>query len=242
MNRALYAAASGMAAQQANLDTIGDNLANVDVPGFKERAQVFAQLAAPDGSGLGTVAVGERTTFTPGKLEQTGGAFDLAIEGPGLLRVVDPSGVTLYTRGGSFSRSADGALRDIYGRRLADIAIPPQTTSISVTLDGTVLAHAGTIKKRLGAIHLYTFDAPDALRRIDGTTFAATPASGRAEAIQCGLGKPSALHFGMLEKSNVSIIVSMMELLAAQRAYEANAKGVQAADEMLRIANNLSRA
>ncbi len=241
MNRALYAAASGMAAQQANLDTISDNLANADVPGFKERSRVFAQLAAPDGTGLGTSIVGQRTTFTAGKLEKTGGPFDLAISGPGLLRIIDASGATMYTRSDSFSRSADGSLRDANGRRLADIVIPPQATSVSVDRSGMVTAHTSAGEKHLGRIYLYAFDAPDALRRIDGATFAQTSASGSPLRVDCGPGKTSTLHFGMLEKSNVSIIASMMELLTAQRAYEADAKGVQAADEMLRIADNLNR-
>ena len=115
MNRALYAAASGMAAQQQNLDVIAQNLSNADVAGFRGAAQTFTDLASPAGGSLGTVAAGTRTEFAQGKLVRSGGPFDVAIDGSGFFAVVDAHGRRAYTRNGEFSRSADGKLRNAQG-------------------------------------------------------------------------------------------------------------------------------
>src|SRR5579862_1231913 len=117
MERALFAAATGMAAQQRNLETIAANLANSDVSGFKQSIESFAELSTP-GGGLGTVPVGSHVLLTQGKLAKSGGAFDLAIEGPGFYAVTDRSGGTAFVRGGEFSRAADGSVRDAAGNRL----------------------------------------------------------------------------------------------------------------------------
>jgi flagellar basal-body rod protein FlgG len=241
MDRALFAAASGMAAQQRNLDTIADNLANAGVVGFKGSAQSFAELIAPGGQGLGTVALGSRVLFAQGKLARSGGPFDLAIDGPGFFTVVDGRGRRLYTRDGAFSRSADGTLRNAADYRLAGITIPRDALTVTVGGDGSVRATFAVGARMLGRIRLAEFVAPEHLRPLDGAVFAATPESGGARDVTAGSPDGPKLDFGMLEESNVTIIDAMMQILTAQRAYEANAKGVQAADEMLRIANNLQR-
>jgi flagellar basal-body rod protein FlgG len=241
MDRALFAAASGMAAQQRNLDTIADNLANAGVVGFKGSAQIFAELIAPGGAGLGTVALGSRVLFAQGKLARSAGPFDLAIAGPGFFTVLDGHGRRLYTRDGAFSRSADGTLRNAADYRLASIAIPSDALSVTVAADGSVRASFAAGARTLGRIRLAEFPAPEHLRALEGAVFEATSASGRAKDVVAGSQDGPKLHFGMLEESNVTIIDAMMQILTAQRAYEANAKGVQAADEMLRIANNLQR-
>jgi flagellar basal-body rod protein FlgG len=241
MDRALFAAASGMAAQQRNLDTIADNLANAEVVGFKGSAQTFAALIAPGQSGLGTVALGARVLFAQGKLARSPGAFDLAIDGPGFFRLVDRLGRERYTRNGEFSRAADGTLRDSQDLRLAGIRIPPDALSAKVSADGSVQATFPSGARTIGRIRLTEFSSPEQLRNVGGALFEATPQAGKPRQIAAGSDEGPKLRFGMLEQSNVTIIDAMMQILTAQRAYEANAKGVQAADEMLRIANNLQR-
>ena len=241
MDRALFAAASGMAAQQRNLETIADNLANAGVVGFKGSAQHFAELIALGRGGLGTVPLGARVFLTQGKLARSAGAFDLAIDGPGFFTLADAHGRCYYTRDGEFSRAADGTLRNVRGLRLANLKIPGDALTAKVAPDGTVTATFPNGTRAIGRIRVAEFAAPDRLRAIDGVLFEATRASGKAREILAGSDDAPKLRFGMLEESNVTIIDAMMQILTAQRAYEANAKGVQAADEMLRIANNLAR-
>jgi flagellar basal-body rod protein FlgG len=240
VDKALYAAATGMAAQQLNLDVIADNLANADVAGFKGSVPTFTALVAPGETGLGTAPLGEHLIFTQGKLSKAEGSFDLAIDGPGFFIVVDAAGRRTYTRDGEFSRAADGSLRNARGYRLEDVRIPRDALSATVSEDGLVTVTTQHGQRVAGRIRLAEFDAPENLANAGGTLFEETVASGRARVIVPGERGPRVL-FGMLEESNVSIIEAMMAMLAAQRAYEADAKGVQAADETLRIANNLQR-
>ena len=242
MDRALFAAASGMTAQQRNLDTIADNLANAGVVGFKGSEQRFAELVAPGRGGLGTVSLGAHLLFTQGKLARSAGPFDLAIDGPGFFTVLDAHGRRFYTRDGQFSRAADGTLRNAHDLRLEGVTIPRDALTATVSPDGSVRATFAKNEARvIGRIRLAEFASPDRLRGVDGTIFEATAQSGSRRTIVPGTDDGPKLRFGMLEESNVTIIEAMMQILNAQRAYEANAKGVQAADEMLRIANNLQR-
>ena len=241
MNGALFAAATGMAAQQQNLDVISNNLANSEVPGFKASSETFAVLASPGERGAGTVATGERPEFTAGKLEKSSGPFDVAIDGAGFFVLSDGAGGRAYSRDGSFTRAADGTLRNGQGWRLDGVRIPDDALSARVGDDGTVTVETSRGSRKVAQLRVAQFAAPERLRTLGGTLYAATFDSGRARlSIPRGQSGPR-FRFGMLERSNVSIVESMMQILAAQRAYEANAKGVQAADEMLRIANNLQR-
>ena len=242
MNRALYAAASGMAAQQQNLDVIAQNLSNADVAGFKGAAQTFTDLASPAGGSLGTVAAGTHTEFAQGKLVRSGGPFDVAIDGSGFFTVVDAHGRRAYTRNGEFSRSADGKLRNAQGWQLQGVRIPENALAVTVSEDGTVTASGSGGNLACGRIRITEFPAPESLQPSGGTMFFATREAGKPQVARAGAANGPAVKFGMLERSNVTIVEAMMEILAAQRAYEANAKGVQAADEMMRIANNLQRA
>jgi flagellar basal-body rod protein FlgG len=239
VNRALYAAASGMAAQQQNLDVIASNLANADVVAFKNAQAAFAPVG-PNAM-LGTASTGVRQIFTQGKLEKSGGPFDVAIDGAGFF-VVERDGVRGYTRAGMFARAADGSLRNADGWTLRGVRIAANAQNLAVAPDGRVTADEGKVTAAsAGRIALAAFTAPEKLRLVDATVFVATPGSGPARSLAAGGDRQPKIAFGMLEKSNVSIVESMMAILAAQRAYEANSKGVQAADEMLRIANNLHR-
>jgi len=235
MNRALVVAASGMAAQQMHLDVVADNLANADVAGFKEAAAAFTDVRAPGGAGLGVMPSGTHPVFEQGKLEKSGGPFDVAIQGAGFFIVTNGS-QTAYTRNGEFHRSPSGALETNDGWRVPGVRIPSDATSVSVQPDGRVHCERGRGERSdCGRIVLSTFPAPEALDPIGDARFAATRRSGAPVRLLPGAEHGTTIAFGMLERSNVSIIGSMMEILAAQRAYEANAKGVQAADEMQRI-------
>jgi len=245
----MYASASGMAAQQTNLEVIANNLANADVAGFKAVSASFTEVNAGGTLGLGTASSGKRPIFLQGKLMHSGGPFDVAIDGAGFFRIERTStslgtgSVThAVTRNGEFSRAADGRLRNADGWSLRDVRIPADAVGVHVAKDGSVtIDDAAGAHRSIGRLRLATFTAPEELQPLGGTVFAATRASGPERRIDAGQDGGPSIAFGMLERSNVSIIESMMQILAAQRAYEANAKGVQAADEMQRIANNLHR-
>jgi len=230
-----------MAAQQTNLDVIANNLANADVAGFKGAVATFGEIAAAGRLGLGTASLGTHTIFEQGKLMRSGGPFDVAIEGPGFFEVRDRRGRIAFTRDGAFSRNAQGNLENSSGWQLSGVRIPADTLRLDVAADGRVTATMPHGKHDCGRIKLALFGSPEFLEPLGGTIFAASGRSGRTQHVSAGSPNGPQIRFGMLEQSNVSIIEAMMEILAAQRAYEANAKGVQAADEMLRIANNLQR-
>lgn len=226
----MYAAASGMAAQQTNLEVIADNLANADVAGFKQVAASFIDVNAGGTLGLGTATSGKHAVFSQGKLMRSGGPFDVAIDGSGFFRV-ERAGAHGYTRNGEFSRAADGTLRNTDGWRLRDVRIPADATAVHVAKDGTVtIDSAERANRNVGRIQLASFAAPESLRALGGTVFAATADSGPERRLDPGRDGGPSIAFGMLEHSNVSIVESMMQILTAQRAYEANAKGVQAAE------------
>src|SRR5947209_9666696 len=170
MNRALYAAASGMAAQQKNLETIADNLANADVAGFKGAATTFTDIAARGGT-LGTAPAGTHVMFTQGKVERSGGPFDLAIEGAGFFAVAGGAGRLAFTRNGEFSRASDGSLQNAQGRRLSGVRIPADAISVNVAADGAVTAQTAAGAKRCGRIRLAEFASPEYLEPAGGTLF-----------------------------------------------------------------------
>ncbi|BDE07714.1 flagellar basal body rod protein FlgG [Vulcanimicrobium alpinum] len=236
----MYAAASGMAAQQTQLEIVADNLANAEVAGFKGAAATFADVRAGE-IGLGTTTLGRHALFAQGKLVKSSGPFDVAIDGPGFF-VVERDGHRAYTRNGEFAREPDGSLRNSAGWRLDGVRIPGDALAVRVERDGRVAIDTAHDRDRtIARLRLATFPAPEAMRPAGATLFVPTDASGRARLVEPGAHGAPSIAFGMLERSNVSIVESVMQILSAQRAYEANAKGVQAADEMLRIANNLHR-
>lgn len=243
MNRALAAGAAGMASQQAVLDSIAANLANIDTPGFRASRPEFAALVTPDGSALGQSTATTHTLFTQGRLEDTDNRYDLAIDGEGLFRVVTADGHVAYTRAGNFTPDARGRLLLPAGAALDGVRLPASTTSVEVRPDGAVEARvagkSGSVAA--GRIRLHEFANAAELRLgSDGLYYQTNAAGGTSD------GTPGSGGFGhlkqhSLERANVSVVDAMMSILSAQRAYEANAKTVQAADEMLRLANNLER-
>jgi flagellar basal-body rod protein FlgG len=243
VNRALVAGAAGMAAQQAIIDAISANLANADTPGYRADRPEFAALITPDGQTLGTANSAQRKLFSQGKLETTNDNDDIAIDGEGLFEVQTAAGRAAFTRAGNFTPDANGRLRLPDGAALADIHLPQGTTQMTIGADGTVrcrvVGKPGAVIA--GHIRLCAFADNPQLRPGPDGLFYPTQASGK-----CYRGQPGAGGFGSikqrcLERANVNVIGAMMAVLAAQRAYEASAKTVQAADELLRLANNLER-
>ena len=262
MIRALYTAASGMNAQQTNIDNVAHNLANVNTTGFKKSRVEFEDLVyqemraagasasaateAPVGFevGLGTRAVATARNFTAGNLRSTGAPLDLAIEGGGFFQVSLPNGTTGYTRSGALHMDAQGLLVTAEGYSLEpQITVPANATSVSVSRDGVVTATVAgqTAAQALGTIELATFANPGGLRPLGGNLFAPTSASGEPETGAPGTDARGTIVQGFLEDSNVSVVEEMVNMIIGQRAYEANSRVVKAADEMLSQVNNLVR-
>lgn len=243
MNRALVAGASGMSAQQSVLDIIAANLSNVDTPGYRADRPEFATLIGPDGRGMGASAQRSVKLFAQGKLDTTNNAFDFAIDGDGLFEVRTNSGALAYTRAGNFTPDAHGALLLPNGAALAHVRLPAGALGVTVGQDGRIRAHvlAKSEPVDVGRVTLCAFINPSGLRLGTDGLFYATRDAGsvvRGAPDHSGFGK---IKQHCLERANLNVVGAMMSVLAAQRAYEANAKSVQAADEMLRLANNLER-
>lgn len=252
---ALYIAASGLKGSQSQIDTISNNLANMQTPGFKQSQVSFANVAAlspaqvqqgvaPDKQGAGIEVLGTRALFTEGALVQSANPLDLAIVGQGFLEVVDTAGNHVYTRAGQLHADNEGFLATANGGRLAEgIQIPADARSVSIGRDGRISALLGndTQATELGQLQLAMFPSPEGLQQVDGNAFVTTEASGNptlGHAQDAGYGT---IVQGMVEQSNVDMVQSMTSLVLAQRAYQLNARVLQAADEVLDTINNLRR-
>ncbi len=263
MFRALYTAASGMIAQQLNLDNIANNLANSSTAGFRQRRLQFQDLlyqnivmpgaAATQQTsfatglqiGLGTKATASEIIQRQGEFDATGNQLDLTIKGSGLFQVLQPSGEIAYTRSGSFHLDSQGNLVTADGNALQpSITIPPDATSITIGEDGTVsVTKPGQVAAEpVGNIQLAMFANPGGLNSVGKNLFLATTSSGDAI-----LGTPGgseglgALAQGYLENSNVNVVEEFIQMIMAQRSYESNSRVVRAADEMLQQLNNMTR-
>jgi len=262
MFRALYTGASGMSAQQLNLDNIANNLANANTTGFQQRQVNFTDLlyqneimpgaaatqqttvAAGLQLGLGTRPSETEIMQTQGDFTTTNNPLDLAIQGQGFFQILLPSGQIAYTRDGSFHPDSQGALVTADGNPLQPaITIPPDATSITVGSDGTVsVTEPGqTAANQVGAIQTALFVNPGGLNSIGDNLYLQTTASG-----QPVIGTPGGsdglgtLQQGMLEQSNVSVVNQFVAMILAQRSYESNSRVVKAADEMLQQLNQLA--
>ncbi|MEX2301131.1 MAG: flagellar basal-body rod protein FlgG [Bryobacterales bacterium] len=263
MIRALYSAASGMEAQQLNLDNIAHNIANANTTGYKTRRAQFQDLlyqnlvqpgaaasqqtVVPTGLqlGLGTRASSNEVVFSQGNFTLTENPLDVVIQGRGFFQVRQASGDLAYTRAGAFHLDRDGNIVTSNGDPLEPpITVPPDALSITISNDGTVsFMQPGQSAAQLGGqFQLASFQNPAGLNSIGRNLYLPTDASGDAiigtPGGQEGMG---ALLQGYLEDSNVSVVQEFINMIVAQRAYEANSKVVQAADEMYQQVNNLTR-
>ena len=262
MIRALYSAASGMTAQQLNVDTIAHNLANANTNGFKARRTQFedllyqsviqpgaaagAQTTIPSGLqvGLGTRPVANEIIFTQGNFQQTNNPLDSVIQGKGFFQVRRPSGELAYTRDGGFQLDRDGNIVTAVGDPVEpQITIPAASQSITIAADGTVsyTQPGQTASQIAGQIQLANFANPAGLNSVGNNLFTPTDASGDPTVGnpggQEGLGT---LMQGYVEGSNVSVVEEFINMIVSQRAYDANSKVVKAADQMYQQVNNIT--
>ena len=252
--RALAIAATGMNAQQTNLEVIANNIANINTTGYKRARAEFTDLIyqsdraagvpnaanqqlVPEGIqiGLGVKMAAVRNLHTEGDLVATGNKYDMAIVGRGFFQVEAPDGSTVYTRDGAFNTNENGELVTINGARvIPNITVPIDTTEVSVNRSGQVFARIGTATTltQLGQLQTANFVNEAGLKELGDNLFQETPASGAPV-----VGAPDDpaygyIQQGYLEGSNVDPVKEITELISAQRAYEMNSKVITTADEM----------
>jgi flagellar basal-body rod protein FlgG len=261
MIKSLYTAASGMSAQQVNLDNIANNLANANTTGFKQSRVEFQDLVyetlrstAPTAQGTtvpaelqiggGAKPVATLRNFEMGSPQETGNPLDLMIRGDGFFQVLMPDGQISYTRDGSWKMSADGQVVNANGLPLEPpLTIPQNATAIRVETDGRVQINTAntTEPTEIGRIEIARFMNSAGLEAKGDNLYKETIASGKPIVAQPGLDGAGTLDQGYLESSNVKIVNEMIAMITAQRAYELNSKSVQTADSMISIAANLKR-
>lgn len=263
MFHALYTAASGMTAQQLNLDNIANNLANSSTSGFQSRRVQFTDLLYQNTVMPGAAATQQTTVAsglqiglgarpgnteivqTQGDLSSTGNPLDLAIQGSGFFQILLPNGQTGYTRAGSFQPDSQGNLVTANGDALQPaINIPSSATNITIGSDGTVSATlpGQTQAQQIGVIQLARFQNPGGLNSVGNNIYLPTTASGEpvvgTPGSSDGLGT---IQQGMLEQSNVNVVDEFVNMILAQRSYESNSRVIKAADEMLQQLNQLAQ-
>jgi flagellar basal-body rod protein FlgG len=253
---AMQIAATGMHAQQLQVDTIANNLANAATPGYKKTRVTFADLvnttaqatepsntaAFNVGAGVGVTSTGR--LFDAGDMRKTDSPLDIAIAGDGFIEINMPDGSHAYTRGGTLKVNADGQLATQNGLALKPgIGIPDNAQAMSIAADGRVsvkLPNQASMVE-VGQLELVRFAAPGGLEVVGDNTYRANLASGEPIAARPGEGGVGNIQQGVLEGSNVKLVEEMVNLMVAQRAYEASVKVVQASDEMLGLINNLRK-
>lgn len=262
MIRGLYTSATGMTAQQMTIDVISNNLANINTTGFKKSRAEFQDLmyqylmdpGAPTsdstkspsgiGVGLGVKAVGTQRMFSQGDLVSTSNPLDVAIQGTGFFAVTLPDGTTGYTRSGNFQRRNDGTVVTAEGYEVQGAgSIPDNATSISISEDGQISyllpgTQAATVA---GTIEAVRFANNAGLKAMGGSIYVETESSGAPVSGNFGADGFGRLAQGFLESSNVSVVGEVVQMITAQRAYEAASKGINTSDEMLSQAINLKR-
>jgi len=263
MIRALYSAASGMRAQEMNVDNIANNLANANTVGFKSRRAQFQDLmyqsvlqpgtasgqqtVVPAGLqlGLGTRPTSNEVIFTQGAFSETDNPLDVVIQGKGFFQITLPSGELAYTRNGQFQLDKNGNLVSGDGNLVQpQITFPPDTQAINIAADGTVTYTLPnqSAAQQAGQLQLANFQNPAGLASQGNGLFTPTDASGDPTVgVPGGPEGMGSLLQGYVEQSNVSIVDEFINLIQAQRGYEANSKVVTAADNMYQQVNNVSR-
>jgi flagellar basal-body rod protein FlgG len=261
--RALSIASTGMLAQQTNVETIANNLANMNTTGFKEQRAEFQDLlyqnvqtpgaqtsdtgaVAPNGIQLGagvrTAAVYRITT--QGDLQSTGNPYDVAVQGPGYFRIQQADGTDAFTRAGNFSLSPQGQLVTQDGLIVQPgIAIPQNTLSVTINAQGQVNATVAgnTTPQTVGQLELDRFANEAGLNAVGSNLYLETPASGAPQAGVPGSAGYGTIQQGFLETSNVNSVDEITNLITAQRAYEMNSKVVTAADQMMQQTSQMAQ-
>lgn len=254
MIRALWVAKTGMDVQQARLNVISNNLANVATNGYKAQRSVFedllyqtsiqpgalstTQTQYPAGLQYGTGAreIANPRSFTQGNLSQTGNTLDVAIQGNGFFEITMPDGSTSYTRDGAFQTDSTGQLVTQSGYTISpSIVIPTNALTVTIGKDGTVsvTTPGNATSTQIGQMQLSLFVNPAGLQSLGGNLFAQTTASGTPQSAAPGASGLGYLNQKYVETSNVNVVEEMVSMIEAQRAYEINSKGVSAADAML---------
>ncbi len=262
MFRSLYTAASGMSAQQTNLDNIANNLSNANTAGFRKRRVQFQDLmyqntVTPGAAatqqtvsaglqiGLGTRAAATEILQSQGDFQTTGNSLDVAIQGLGYFQVLTPSGQTAYTRSGSFHLDSSGNIVTSDGDALQPaITIPADATAITIGADGTVSVTLPnqTASQQIGQIQLATFPNPGGLNSVGANLLLPTSSSGDAiVGVPGGSEGLGTLLQGSLEQSNVNTVEEFIQMILAQRSYEANSQVAKAADQMFQEVNQLGK-
>ena len=255
-------AASGMKSQQKMVDTIANNIANVNTGGFKRSSLSFRSLlyqtyeepgAAtsqqgmnPTGTqiGSGVEISGSRKSFRQGDMEPTSGNFDLAIQGQGFFRVALPSGEQRYTRDGHFNRDGNGTVVTSEGYPVESFPqIGSDVIGISIAEDGTITTRTteSDIGTTIGQLDLFRFANPEGLKAQGGNMYSETASSGVATGQKAGTAGTGRLFHKHVERSNVEVVDELVGLIMAQRNYEVNSRAVRASDEMLQQANQIIR-
>jgi len=257
MPRALWTGASGMQAQQTNVDVIANNIANVNTVGFKRQRANFQDLfydisvqpgakasdlgRNPTGTQIGTGVKlsGTPRIFTAGNIEITGAPTDLAVDGDGFFKVTLPDGATdAYTRAGDFKIDANGNMVTPDGYLVPGVSgIDSALGPVAIGTTGEVTQGAAT----RGQINLIRFSNPAGLAAIGRNLFVESVASGSPEERLPGSSGVGTIRSGALEKANVEVVTELVNLIVAQRAYESNSKSIKTSDEMLRTANEIVR-
>jgi flagellar basal-body rod protein FlgG len=254
MIRSLWIAKTGMEGQQASLDAISNNLANVGTNGYKRSGVAFEDLmyqtlrsagansseqsTLPTGLqvGLGVRVAASTRNFSQGSLQQTGNPLDVAINGAGFFQVTLPDGTTGYTRDGGFQVDANGQMVTNAGYVLQPgITIPVNATSVNIGKDGTVTIALlnNPAPQKVGQIQLASFVNPPGLEPRGGNIYGETAASGAPQAAAPDTAGHGALLQGHIEGSNVNVVQELVNMIATQRAYELNSKAIQTSDQML---------
>ena len=259
MERALWSAVTGMRAQEMSLDVIANNLANVNTTAFKDsrvrfQDMLYASLVIPgsasaDGEvigvqvGHGTRVAGASRGFSQGALMETGKALDLAIEGDGFFEILLPDGQSAFTRDGNFALNGAGEVVTSNGYRVVGFdAIDEGTTDITISRDGSFTAIVNGAAVEKGRVTLSRFLNPEGLNSIGRNLFQETEASGAAQTgLTPGENGVGGLAQRYLERSNVNTATELVNMITTQRAYEATSKAIRASDEMMTVANQLSR-
>lgn len=262
MMRSLWTAGSGMIGQQANIDVIANNLANVSTTGFKKIRADFQDLmyqtirqagatTGPDNMlptgvqmGLGTRLVATQHIFTMGNLQSTGNELDMAIQGDGFFQITMTDGTLGYTRDGNFKKDSQGRVCTSEGYFLEPlITIPTNATQLTISAEGVVSATIPnqTTTQVLGQIQIARFVNPAGLDSVGSNLFKETEASGAPVVTNPGTDGAGTIVQKYLEMSNVQVVEEMVNMIVGQRAYEINSKAVTTSDQMLQTANNMKQ-